>query len=224
MRSCSARRSRTVAAEPQMNCPPSMSRRSCGRRRSAPGFGFQHGLRPRPGSGSPAAAPSRASCARTCSRTPRCAAWPARAPTRRSRRRRPAPSSRAARASRCSRPVLRLLAIHVEEFLDRRDRAVGLQVGVLALGGRGPHDRLAAALRRNPDRRVRLLVRARPRVHVRKVVVLAAPVKRTGLGPRAHDEVVRFAKSARAKRPGSRSRSGIRRRCRARSRRSGVRR
>ena len=90
---------------------------------------------------------------------------------------------------------LRFLTIEIEEFLDRRDRTVGLQVGILAFRRRRPYDRFAAALRRNPNRRVRLLVWTRPRVDVRKIVVLPAPVKGARFGPCAHDQIVGFAEA-----------------------------
>jgi hypothetical protein len=42
---------------------------------------------------------------------------------------------------------------------------------------------------------MRLLVRARPQVHVLQVVVLAVKGERPGLGPRADDEVVRLVEA-----------------------------
>ena len=42
---------------------------------------------------------------------------------------------------------------------------------------------------------MRLLIRARPGIHVADVVVLALEGERAGLGPGAHDEVVRFVEA-----------------------------
>ena len=52
--------------------------------------------------------------------------------------------------------------------------------------------RLQAARARNPDRRVRLLQRARPRIDVAHAVVLAAEGERPRSGPRLDDQIVRF--------------------------------
>ena len=87
---------------------------------------------------------------------------------------------------------LRQLAIEVEVARDRFGRAVVLQVDVFAVGMRGPLDGLDAAHRRAPDRRMRLLERPRPHVHVFEMVVLALEGERAGLGPGPHHQVVRL--------------------------------
>src|SRR5262249_58718479 len=54
----------------------------------------------------------------------------------------------------------------------------------------GPHRRLRARGTGDPDRRMRLLQRQAPRVHVAEVIVLALPSERAGLGPALEDQVV----------------------------------
>ena len=84
------------------------------------------------------------------------------------------------------------LAVEVERLLRRLHRAEGLQIGVFALGGGTPFDRLGAALRRDPDRRMRLLQRPRPEVDVVELVMPAVVAERPDLGPRAQNELVRL--------------------------------
>ena len=86
---------------------------------------------------------------------------------------------------------LRRHFIVVGEGLHRRLQFGGEhQVGIAVAGG--PGHRVAAHHAGNPDRRVRVLVGPRPRIHVAVVVVLAFPAERAGLRPRLDDEVVRF--------------------------------
>ena len=89
--------------------------------------------------------------------------------------------------------LLGLVAVHLEHARDDGDGRQRLRVGVAHL--RRPLDRAARPLRRNPDRRMRRLVRPRPRVHVVEVVVLAGVLERAGLGPGADDQVVRLRKA-----------------------------
>ena len=58
--------------------------------------------------------------------------------------------------------VARDLAIKIEIARNQFARAVGLHIDVFARGVGGPFDRLEAAARRTPDRRMRLLEGARP--------------------------------------------------------------
>jgi hypothetical protein len=88
--------------------------------------------------------------------------------------------------------ALRQLAIEIEIARNRLHRAIGLQIDVFAIGMRGPFQRLDATHRRAPDRRMRLLVRARPQVHVFAVVVLALERERAGPGPGLHHKIVRL--------------------------------
>src|SRR5436305_14888002 len=87
------------------------------------------------------------------------------------------------------------LAVIVEKPRHRGDRAVGLQIQVFARGMRRPFDRLAGPRGRRPDRRMRLLVRSRPHVHVFEMVNLA--LEGASSGPRSclHDEMVRYTES-----------------------------
>src|SRR5262249_23569818 len=84
--------------------------------------------------------------------------------------------------------LVSLVAIQLEEARHRRDWAQRLAVGVAH--ARGPPDGRAGALRRNPDRRMRVLGRPRPRTDVFELIVLADIGERPRLGPRPHDEIV----------------------------------
>src|SRR3989442_12431531 len=82
------------------------------------------------------------------------------------------------------------LAIRAEYALRTLEagQEAGHDVALLADGARARR-----AERGDPDRWVRLLVRARPDVHLAVMEVLAFPVERTGVArPRLHDEVVSF--------------------------------
>src|SRR5258706_12539356 len=87
------------------------------------------------------------------------------------------------------------IAVHLQIALHHVRRAEGLQVGVAPVRVRRPVDGLLAALRRDPDRRMRLLIRAGPEVDILDVVVPALESKRTGLGPGTHGQVVRLVKA-----------------------------
>ena len=89
--------------------------------------------------------------------------------------------------------LLGLVAIHLEEARHHRNGRERLRVGVAFL--RRPLDGARRALRRNPDRRMWVLIRSRPRVHIVEVIVLALVGERPGLGPGAHDHVVRLAEA-----------------------------
>ena len=63
------------------------------------------------------------------------------------------------------------LAIGVKILLRQMQRAECLQIGVFTLPGRAPFNGFAAALRGDPNRRMRLLHRARPQVHIVEIVM-----------------------------------------------------
>src|SRR6185312_6778389 len=82
------------------------------------------------------------------------------------------------------------LVVVVERLLSRFKFGREHDVGVSMLCR--PGDGVAAQDTGNPDRRVRLLIRARPRVYVPVVVVLALPAERSRVCPCLDDEVVGF--------------------------------
>ena len=82
------------------------------------------------------------------------------------------------------------LVVVLERLLGRLQVRRQHDVGVAVLGR--PLDRVAAHDPGNPDLRMRVLQRARPRVHVAEVVVLALPAERPGRAPGLHHEVVRL--------------------------------
>ena len=73
---------------------------------------------------------------------------------------------------------LALVAIGLEVFLHRRDRAEGDDIGVFAVRMGGEFDGFGRALGRDPDRRVRRLIGPRPQVHVLEVIMLAVEFER----------------------------------------------
>src|SRR5262249_35808303 len=84
------------------------------------------------------------------------------------------------------------LAEHREntaEYIDVEIRHAHVRVAPLSDELNG----LATAQAGNPDRRVRLLQRARPGIDVTEVVMLRVPDKRPRRRPRLHDEVQRLA-------------------------------
>src|SRR6266571_7432173 len=58
-----------------------------------------------------------------------------------------------------------------------------------------PFHRLDAHSGGNPDRRMWLLQRSRPRIHIAIVIMFALPAEGAGRGPRFDDEVMRFFKA-----------------------------
>ena len=87
----------------------------------------------------------------------------------------------------------RHLVVVLERLLRRLQirRQHDVRVAVL----RRPLDRIAAHDPRNPDLRVRILQRTRPRIHVAEVVVLALPAERPRRAPGLHHEIVRLLKT-----------------------------
>src|SRR5713226_8445828 len=92
----------------------------------------------------------------------------------------------AARVARLRRDLI----VELPDLLGRLDGGAQRDVGVALL--RRPHDRLLAEHARDPDPRVRLLQRHRPRVHHAMLVVRALPPERPGLRPRLDDQLVRL--------------------------------
>src|SRR5687767_4903122 len=60
---------------------------------------------------------------------------------------------------------------------------------------RCPFDCLSRALRGDPDRRMRLLVGTRPKVHVLESIMFAIEGEGPGFGPCSKNEVMRLMKS-----------------------------
>src|SRR5439155_18010841 len=81
-------------------------------------------------------------------------------------------------------------AVHVVVELREAERREDHHERIAAL--RRLADRLERTLPRQPDRRVWLLKRPWPGVHVGNVEILPLPIERSGLGPRLDDEVVRL--------------------------------
>ena len=90
----------------------------------------------------------------------------------------------------------RRLAVHFQILLDRLDGAEGLQICVLAVRIGGPVDGFLAALGRNPDGRMGVLIGAWPDVHVAHVEILALKFEGSGFRPGADDEVVGLVETA----------------------------
>ena len=84
----------------------------------------------------------------------------------------------------------RHLVVVLERLLRRLQIRRQHDVRVAVLGR--PLDRVAAHDAGNPDLRVRVLQRTRPRVHVAEVVVLALPAERPGRAPGLDHEIVRL--------------------------------
>src|SRR5580700_11912689 len=82
------------------------------------------------------------------------------------------------------------LVVKLPDLLGRLDRGVERDVGIALL--RRPDDRLLAQDAGNPDARIGLLQRHRPRVDDAVLVVLALPAERPLPAPGGGDEVVRF--------------------------------
>ncbi len=84
------------------------------------------------------------------------------------------------------------LPVPVEELLAGEVPAEA-EVRVVVVVVEAEVPRLDRAAARDVDRRVRLLDRPRPDVHVAQLRVLAVERERLGLGPRLHDQLVRLA-------------------------------
>src|ERR1700722_4951984 len=99
------------------------------------------------------------------------------------------------RARGIAMQALRRLAIEIEVADNRRDRREILDIDIAPLLGACPVDGLARTQGRTPDRRMRLLERSRPHVHIFEAVVLALEAERTGLGPGLHHEIMRLVEA-----------------------------
>src|SRR5688572_7451387 len=82
------------------------------------------------------------------------------------------------------------LVVELPDLLGRVDGRAQRDVRIALL--RRPDDGLLAEDPGNPDARMRLLERQRPRVHDAVLEVRALPPERPVLGPRLHDELVRL--------------------------------
>ncbi len=89
--------------------------------------------------------------------------------------------------------ALRLLLILVQQAAGVGIRRKDADERIAPLGREA--DRLRAALRRQPDRRMRLLQRPRPDVGVAHAEMVAFERERTGLRPGAQDQVVRLVEA-----------------------------
>ena len=96
----------------------------------------------------------------------------------------------ALRRSRLVAGFLRDLVVDFPDLLALFDRQVERDVGIAML--RRPHDGLAAGNPGNPDPRMRLLHRQRPRIDHAQLVMLAFPAPRPRRGPGLDDQVVGF--------------------------------
>ena len=90
---------------------------------------------------------------------------------------------------------LRRLTVIVEIAHHRRNRAVGLQIDVFARGMRRPFDGLGRAGRWRPDRRMRLLIGARPHIDIVEVIEPPFERERPRLGPGLDHQVMRLLES-----------------------------
>src|SRR5262249_4285664 len=89
----------------------------------------------------------------------------------------------------------RLIAIGVEIADDEIGRGEGDEEGIFPCRIGGPGDGLARALARDPNRRMRRLIRPRPAIDVADVVMLTFEGEGTGLRPSLNDEIMRFMKA-----------------------------
>src|SRR5580704_18559070 len=78
----------------------------------------------------------------------------------------------------------------IPQIAGRAERGAQSEIWIGLL--RAPPHRLRAERSRNPHRRMRFLVRQRPRIHMPVMEMLALVAPRPRLGPRLHDKIVRL--------------------------------
>src|SRR5689334_9520595 len=82
------------------------------------------------------------------------------------------------------------IAIEIPQFYSRRECGTEADIGITMLGA--PDHRLGANHAGNPDRRMRFLVRQRPRIHKAIGEMLTLPSKRSLARPGSQHQIVSF--------------------------------